>query len=367
MGTVNKGLAEQLVSCDIHERYNDAMRDILPSLETWRRQGEQIAIATVIDTWGSAPRQVGSKMAITLGGRVAGSVSAGCVEGAVIEEALAVIRSGLPRLLSYGVSDEAAFDVGLACGGTIKIFVEPLAAYQGTFDLIKAHLGTREPLAVVGILDGLPEHINHKLVVFADGRLGGDLSLPDQLAEVAKAAADILPGEIGSVVDIAGVSFFVDVYPPVPRLIIVGAVHIAEFLVPMASLAGFDIAIVDPRAAFATSERFPDVEIVKEWPDKALASMRLDSASYVVVLTHDPKLDDPALCVALPGEARYVGALGSNRTNQLRLERLVKAGLTQAQLARLHAPIGLPIDGRGPAEIAISIMAEIVKVRHKGD
>lgn len=351
----------------ISERYNSAMRDIVSTLEIWRQQGEQIAIATVIDTWGSAPRPVGSKMAVTLDGRVAGSVSAGCVEGVVIEEASAVIRSGLPRLLSYGVSDQAAFDVGLACGGTIKVFVEPFTAYQGIIDLIKAKLEARELLAVVNVLDGPPEHINRKLLFFADGRLEGDLSLPDRLTEITNAAADKLPGEVGGMVSIGELSLFVDVYPRLPRLIIVGAVHIAEFLIPMARLAGFDITIVDPRTAFATSERFPDVEIVKAWPDQALASMRLDSASYVVVLTHDPKLDDPALRIALTGDARYVGALGSRRTDQLRRERLLAAGLSVTQLARLHTPIGLSIGSRGPAEIAISILAEIIQARNKDD
>jgi len=351
----------------IDERYNGAMREILPSLDTWRQQSEQIAIATVIDTWGSAPRPVGSKMAVTLSGRVAGSVSAGCVEGAVIEEASAVLRSGLPRLLSYGVSDESAFDFGLACGGIIKVFVEPLAAYQEIIDQIKAQLETREPMAVVTVLDGPPEHLNRKLLVFADGRFKGDLTVTDHLAEIAQAAADKLPGAIGSMLDIGGLSLFLDVYSPIPRLVIVGAVHIAEFLVPVARLAGFDVTLVDPRAAFATSERFPNIAIIKDWPDRALASLHLDSASYVAVLTHDPKLDDPALRIALAGDAHYIGALGSQRTDQLRRERLLAAGLSEAQLSRLHSPIGLPIGGRGPAEIAISIMAEIVQARHEGD
>jgi xanthine dehydrogenase accessory factor len=166
-------------------------------------------------------------------------------------------------------------------------------------------------------------------------------------------------------VDIGELSLFVDVYPLLPRLIIVGAVHIAEFLVPMARLAGWDVIIVDPRAAFATPKRFPDVEIVHAWPDQALASIHLDSASYVAVLTHDPKLDDPALRIALTSRAQYVGALGSRHTDQLRRERLMETGLSEAQLARLHAPIGLPLGGRGPAEIAVSILAEIVKARHE--
>jgi xanthine dehydrogenase accessory factor len=166
-------------------------------------------------------------------------------------------------------------------------------------------------------------------------------------------------------VNVGDLSLFIDVYPPLPRLIIVGAVHIAEFLIPMARLVGLDIVIVDPRAAFATAKRFPDVEIIHAWPGQALASMQLDHASYVAVLTHDPKLDDPALHISLASKARYVGALGSRRTNQLRRKRLLEAGLSETQLARLHTPIGLPLGGRGPAEIAVSILAEIVKVRNE--
>lgn len=343
------------------------MDDILSSLELWLQRDEQIAVATVVDTWGSAPRPIGSKMATTLSGRISGSVSAGCVENAVLEESKAVIKSGKPRLLSFGVADDQAFEVGLACGGTIKVFVEPFEALRGTYDAIKRHIAAREPMAVVSVVEGPDEWINRKLIVLTGGHSEGDLVLPSVLHNRAVALAlERLAQGVGGVGTLdEGVTLFVDVYPPVPRLIIVGAVHIADPLVTMANLAGFDTIIVDPRGAFNTRERFPHATmLIKEWPRKALAAMSLDRWAYVVVLTHDPKLDDPALQAALTSDARYVGALGSRRTNALRMERLRQAGLSEDQLARLHAPVGLDLGGRTPAEIALSIMAEIVRVKN---
>jgi xanthine dehydrogenase accessory factor len=343
------------------------MRDVLASVEAWRARGEQIAIATVIDTWGSAPRQVGAKMALTQSGGLAGSVSAGCVESAVIDEGLAVLESGLPRVLSYGVADEDAFEVGLACGGNIRLFVEPFSALDSVYGALVRNLDVRQPMAVISVLAGAPERVNRKLIVQMDGSVTGDLALPpDLLALAIQAAQELLAQGRGGMLDLAdGTALFLDVYPPVPRLIIVGAVHTADALVSMANLAGFDTIVIDPRAAFATRERFPHAtEIVREWPDRALAAIPLDMSAYVAVLTHDPKLDDPALMAALRSQARYVGALGSRRTNRLRVERLKKAGFTDEELSRLHAPIGLHLGGRSPEEIAVSIIAEIVRVKN---
>ncbi len=341
------------------------MRDILPTLETWRQQGEQIALATVIETWGSAPRQVGAKLAVTLGGGIAGSVSAGCVENAVIEEALACIRSGQPRLLTFGVSRDTALSVGLTCGGTITVFVEPFTAYEGIYASLKARLDAREPLGVIGVLEGPPEILNRKLLVCADGHTEGDLELPSLRTPMIQAVLDRLPGQPGGLIEPGGLQLFVDIIPRLPRLVIVGAVHIAEFLVPMATLAGFEITLVDPRSAFATPERFPRVAAInKHWPDEALTSLKLDDDSYVVVLAHDAKLDDPALRVALASPARYVGVLGSRRALQDRLIRLREAGLSESQLTRLHAPIGLDLHGRSTVDIAISILAELIQVKN---
>jgi xanthine dehydrogenase accessory factor len=341
------------------------MRDILPDLERWRQQGERIAIATVVETWGSSPRQVGAKLAVTQSGGIAGSVSAGCVENAVIEAALASIRSGQPRLLTFGVSKETALEAGLTCGGTIKIFVEPFTAYAGLYDQIKAKVDAREPLGVISVLEGTPESLNCKLAVFADGHTEGGLELPGRQEQLAQSVLERLPSRPGGMIEVDGLKLFVDIFPRMPRLIIVGAVHIAEFLVPMATMAEFEITLVDPRSAFATPERFPTVAaIIKRWPDEALEALKLDEATYVAILSHDPKLDDPALRVALASEARYVGVLGSRRSNQQRLERLRESGLSESQLARLHAPIGLPLGNRSTVDIAISILAELVQVRN---
>lgn len=341
------------------------MRDILPILEAWKSQGERIAVATVIETWGSSPRPVGSKLAVTASGLIEGSVSAGCVEAAVIQEAQAVLESGVPRLLSYGVSTGRALEVGLACGGTLKAFVEPFTAFAGVFDQVKARLEAREPVALVGVLEGPRELLNRKLAVFADGSTAGDLVLPGLSGEVTGRVGALLAGEAGGTIELAGLRLFVDVVPRVPRLVVVGAVHIAEFLVPMAALAGYETVVVDPRAAFATRERFPNASaIVRRWPDEALAALDLDEASFVVVLTHDPKLDDPALGAALPSRARYAGVLGSRRSVEQRKDRLRELGLTEDQLSRLRAPIGLPLGGRSAVEIAVSILAEIIQARN---
>jgi xanthine dehydrogenase accessory factor len=341
------------------------MRDILSTLETWRSHGEQIAIGTVIETWGSAPRQVGAKLAVTLNGGIAGSVSAGCVENAVIEAAQISIRSGIPRLLTFGVSKQSALDVGLTCGGTIRVFVEPFTAYSCVYDHMKKSLDERAPIAVISVLDGPAELLNHKLAVFENGHTEGDLDLGDQLQSVVGQSLERLPNQSGGVIEAAGLTLFADILPRMPRLIIVGAVHIAEFLVPMTTLAEFEIILVDPRTAFATSDRFPSVKtILTQWPDEALKALNLDEDSYVVVITHDQKIDDPALRVALASKARYVGALGSRRSNQQRLERLSEAGVPAHQLDRLRAPIGLPLGNRSTVDIAVSILAELVQVRN---
>lgn len=343
------------------------MKDVLERLETWRRGNEEIAVATVVETWGSAPRQAGAKMTTTRSGGLAGSVSGGCVEGAVIEESKAVMESGEPRLLTFGVADDTAWEVGLACGGTIRVFVEPFSAWHGVYDSMKEHLAARDAMAVVSVLEGLPDQLHRKLIILPDGTTEGDLDVStEQEFVVSEALALLETGKAGTLEPADGTSLFVEVYPPVQRLIIVGAVDIANSLVTAADLLGFDTFIVDPRRTFSTRERFPNVtELIQEWPQNALPNMALNGSAYIVVLTHDPKLDDPALQVALTSDARYVGALGSKRTAAKRAERLREAGISEEQLARLHAPIGLPLGGRSPSEIAMSIMAEIVQVKNR--
>jgi xanthine dehydrogenase accessory factor len=343
------------------------MRDVIEKVEAWRAAGEPVAIATVVGTWGSSPRPPGAKLALTSAGAIAGSVSAGCVEAEVIDECGRALRDGRPRLLRYGVSDDAAIAVGLACGGDITILAEPLAAWASVYAPVKAALDAREPFAVVSVLRGAGDLLNRKLFVARDGAVAGDLG-PSPVRDAAAAGARrLLDAGMAGTFELEGNLLFADVTLPSPRLVVVGAVHIAQALVPMAGLAGFDTVVVDPRSAFLTRERFPDAgRIVKEWPAEALAVLRLDAASYVAVLTHDPKLDDPALQAALASPAAYVGALGSRRTHEQRLARLRAAGVAEAQLTRVHGPIGLPLGGRSPGEIAVSILAQVVQTKARG-
>jgi xanthine dehydrogenase accessory factor len=336
---------------------NTGDRSVIPSALGWLEEGRRVALATVIQTWGSAPRPVGSQLAIDGGGNFLGSVSGGCVEGEVIAEAEEVLLSKKPKTLEFGVEDGTAWKAGLACGGTIRIFVEPLdgGSREGTRVLgqLRGDIGARRKAALVTELATGNRRLAH-----APGDLGDDLA--PALAEAFRQDRSIaLPGSSGEI--------FINVFAPTTRLVIVGAVHVAQALVPMARALGYDVLIVDPRAAFATQERFGDVRIEHDWPDEALAADGLDAATAVVALSHDPKLDDAALISALRSDAFYVGALGSRKTHAGRVERLKQAGIAEADIARIHAPIGLDIGAQGAAEIALSIIAEITAVaRGKG-
>ncbi|MDH3472737.1 MAG: XdhC family protein [Rhodospirillales bacterium] len=332
--------------------------DVLGQAARWRDERRRVALATVVATWGSSPRPVGSQLAVDDRNNMLGSVSGGCIEGAVAQEAATVMRTGEPQLLEYGVSDEQAWELGLACGGTVKVFVERLGGAPGMrralLDRLLQRLAQKRPVALVTDL------ATGRQSLIGDDRPEGELELDgERLAAAAGAmAADrsgVLPGEDG---------LFVQVFNPPPRMIVIGAVHIAQALVPMAELAGYEVVVVDPRGAWATEERFPGVTVTKDWPDEALARLDLDRRTAVVALTHDPKLDDPALTVALGSEAFYVGALGSRRTHARRLERLREGGLSEADLARIHGPIGLALGARSPAEIAVSILAQVTQVLH---
>jgi len=303
----------------------------------WYREGVGAALATVVQTWGSAPRRVGAQLVIGGGGRIEGSVSGGCVEGAVIVEALEAIESGEHRMLEFGVSDEDAFAVGLACGGTIQVLVEPVgtALPEGLLaELVEAR-ASRIPVAYeIDLVNGTRRLLHD--------------SYPDRMRLDRSGFEDD--------------ELFIAVHNPPLRLIVVGAVHIAQALVPMARIAGYDPTIIDPREAFATSDRFPGETILLDWPDEAVEALGLDARTALVLLTHDPKLDDPALHAALRANVFYIGALGSGRTHAKRVTRLEGAGFTGDEIARIHGPIGLDIGAAGPAEIAVSILGEMTAV-----
>ena len=307
----------------------------------WHRAGRGAALATVVETWGSAPRRTGSQLVISGDGAIEGSVSGGCVEGAVIVEAMEALNDGKPRLLSFGVSDGDAFAVGLACGGTIRVLVEPVgtALPEAVLAELVAAREARQAVAYVTDLESGGPHLSRAHV----HRLRMDRSGVEEDGRT-----------------------FVAVHNPPLRLLVVGAVHIAQGLVGMAQSCGYDPVIIDPRETFASPERFPGCEVMHDWPDDAVTGLGLDPRTALVLLTHDPKLDDPAIEAALRSGVFYIGALGSTRTHAKRLERLTERGFSPQDLERIHGPIGLDIGAANPAEIAVSIMAEMTQVLRKG-
>ncbi|MCX7646306.1 MAG: XdhC family protein [Rhodobacteraceae bacterium] len=317
--------------------------DIPETALDWHRSGRGAALATVVETWGSAPRRVGSQLVVSAAGEIQGSVSGGCVEGAVVAEAVEALADGRPRLLSFGVSDDEAFAVGLACGGTIRVLVEPVGGSlpEALLAALVEARAARRPVAYV---------VNPET---GQGRLAG----PDDAALRARFRADASGMEGAE---------FVAIHNPPLRLVVVGAVHIAQPLLQIARLAGYDPFLIDPREAFGSAARFPGERISHDWPDEAMAAHGLDARTAVVTLTHDPKLDDPAIRAALGSEAFYLGCLGSTRTHARRVARLREAGHSEAEIARIHAPVGLDIGAATPAEIAVAIMAEITQVLRRG-
>lgn len=327
--------------------------DLMQQISNWRAAGKSVALATVVRTWGSSPRQQGSHLAVEEGGAFLGSVSGGCIEGAVITEAQAVIADGRPRLLEFGVTDAMAWEVGLSCGGRIGVYVERIAP-DGWFDQLLTARADKRPVAMVTRLaDG------EQTLVFQDEAAGG---LPLTAAQFDEARKMLRADRSGAIESGDG-TLFARAYVTAPRLMIIGAVHIAQALAPMAAMAGFDVSVIDPRRAFATPARLPGASISTAWPDKALEQAGIDAQTAVVTLSHDPKLDDPALIVALRSKAFYIGALGSTRTHAKRAERFAELGLGES-LGRIRAPIGLDLGGRAPAEIAVSILAQIIQARY---
>ena len=312
----------------------------------WFRDGRGAALATVIATWGSAPRPVGSQLAVSSRSEIEGSVSGGCVEGAVVAESLEAIVDGKCRILDYGVSNEEAFSVGLACGGNIRILVEPVGVGAGPApDLIASICDARRARRAIACVTNLASW-ERRLLAPHDG---------DRDRSVF---------ERGSTTD--GKDFVLVHNPPL-RMIVVGGVHIAQPLLVMARLAGFATTLVDPRDSFASASRFPGETIIRDWPDDALLAHGLDARTAVVTLTHDPKLDDPAIRTALASDVFYLGCLGSRATHAKRVARLEEAGVSLAMIERIHAPVGLEIGAASPAEIAVAIMAEIIlRLRGRG-
>jgi xanthine dehydrogenase accessory factor len=306
--------------------------DILTPLSIWLKDKRKIALATVISTWGSSPRPVGGQMAIDQNGEIIGSVSGGCIEAAVITEGIKSLSDGKTRVKDYGISNDMAWEVGLACGGELKVLIQPLQIEDKIIFSIVESIRKREVIKL---------KINTK-----SGLRTIDKSISQQSSSFNQLMNE-----------------FIHIIDPKPRLFIIGAVHIAQELVKLATIADFEITLIDPRNHFATKKRFPNCQIINDWPDIALSKFKFDKATHLVTLTHDPKIDDPALIYSLKKNIGYVGSLGSKKTHQKRCERLSLLGFNQNDLNKIHGPIGLDIKAKNPAEIAISILGEIIQFR----
>jgi xanthine dehydrogenase accessory factor len=344
------------------------MRELLNDLDRLGAGGTPVGRAVVTSVWGSAPQAEGATMLATADRLMAGSVCGGCVEGAVVEEIVAAIGRGTPKTISFGVSDETAGAVGLACGGTIGILVEPVIRPE-----LVALLKSRRGGVLVTLLEGVGAGA---AVLFSDDgaepevlRTAGMDEVTGLIELLRPLADEAMRRESSRTADIntpAGATkLFLEVLPRPPRLVIFGAAHIAVELVPLARRLGFETVVADARQAFLTPDRFPEADrLILGWPEQALAQIGLDRATYLCLLTHDPKFDEPALRVALRSEAAYIGAIGSRKTQAARRERLLAEGFLLEDVARIHGPIGLPLGGRRPAETALAILAEMVGARY---
>ncbi|GAA3207392.1 XdhC family protein [Actinocorallia longicatena] len=343
------------------------MRDILPSLQDWAAAGDGFAVGTVVGTWGSAPRRPGASMAVRADGEAVGSVSGGCVEGAVYEECVEAIATGRPRLLRYGVSDDEAFAVGLTCGGILDVFVRPVTGELRTaVSRVAAAVRERTAVCVATVVAGPGAG---RQVIVTPGEVLGGLG-DDRLTEaVALDARGLLARGMSAALGIGphgerrrdDLTVFVESFAPPPRLIVFGAIDFASAVARIGKFLGYHVVVCDARPVFATATRFPEAdEIVVDWPHRYLERAEVDSSTSLCVLTHDPKFDIPLLTAALETPAAYVGAMGSRRTHEDRLRRLREAGVPPASLARLRSPIGLDLGARTPEETAVSIAAELI-------
>lgn len=358
------------------------MKDLLPVIDAWDAEGLDVARAVVVRTFGSAPLREGATMLLAADGRIAGSVSGGCVEGAAVEHMAEARRADRQRVVRFGISDERAWSVGLACGGVIDVLVQPripIAVQAAARAVWTAGVADRSagsavvttlPAGSPGAAPGSSElgpwgPVEAPLVVTQDGRLNGSLGSPSADAALVSAALGALGRGASQAIELAGAQRFIEVFPVRPRLVIVGGVPIAMTLVRLARELGYQTVVVDGRAAFISRERFPDVDrLALGWLDELADEVGLGPADAVVVLSHDPKFDEPAIREALQRGCRYVGAIGSRRTQRARRGRLREQGVDEADLARLRGPIGLDLGGREPGEVALAIMAEIVATRH---
>jgi len=356
------------------------VRDLLATIDAWTAEGVDAGRAVVIRTFGSAPRPEGSVLLLSSDGRIAGSVSGGCVESAAAEEIERARQTGRSRVIRYGISDEQAWDVGLACGGTIDVLIEPRIS-PAALEAARTAAGRRGAgRAVVTPLpaDAPPaELVEHRpgdgatpaatIQIDADGRIDGSLGDPALDGALAAAASEAIRRGASRTLELGGRQAFVEAFSARPRIVVVGGTEIARALVALARPLGYETVVVDGRAAFVTAERFPDADRrIAGWLDEAAVELGLGPEDSVAIVSHDPKLDEPAIAEALRHGAGYVGAIGSRNTQAQRRERLRESGIPETDLVRLRGPIGLDLGGREPGEIALAILAEIVASRYGG-
>jgi len=340
------------------------VRELLQTLDAWKADGVEAGRAVVVRTFGSSPRPEGSVFLLARDGRIAGSVSGGCVEAAVAEEIERAWQTGQARVIRYGISDEQAWSVGLACGATIDVLVEPRVPDAA----IRAARTTAAGGRGVAVATPLPAHREppeEPILIDADAGLTGSLGDPALDRALASAAAGSIRAGASATLELGGREVFVETFGPRPRLVVVGGTEVARALVSLARRLGYETVVVDGRAAFVTPERFPDADrLVVGWPDEVAEALGIGPEDAVAILSHDPKFDEPGVLMAIRRGARYVGAIGSRKTQAARREALRAAGVSETDLARLHGPVGLDLGGQEPAEIALAILAEIVATRH---
>lgn len=335
------------------------MREVAAELEQWLATGEPVAIATVVRITGSAPRPVGATLIARAGDKIAGSVSNGCVESAVYEEAMAVLKDGRARVVNYGISDEFAFTVGLSCGGSIDVLIEPVGAlHRAAVEAVRSE----RPAVLVRVV-APAERAGTVAVLTEDRAEGWSPELAELKVNALGALSEGRSRAISARLGETDATVFLEAFAMPPLLVIVGATHVGQALARLANAVGYRVVVADPRTALANPERFPDVEILSGWPNEALGKLRFGPTSAIAVLAHDDKFDHPALLAALGSSAGYVGAIGSRTTNEKRVAWLRAQGVTDLDIARVHAPIGLDIGASSAPEIALAILAEIVAVR----
>ena len=339
------------------------MKDLFQNIENFSKKEKPFAIATVIQTWGSAPRPIGSAMIVSEDLEMAGSVSGGCVEGAILRQVTDVLKTNKPKRIAFGVTDEEAWAVGLSCGGQIEVFIEPFLAQndpQMWAILRGCLLENKGTVLLTKLNDEASEH----LLVMPNGEVLGGNTDDFLINNALRAYSERKTQNVESV---DGTSWFLQIFAPKAKLVIIGAAHITVDLVHLAHYFGFETIVIDPRGIFAEKTLFltqPD-QVHIDWPAEVLPDLTLDAYTFAVLLTHDPKIDDQALHILLKSDVAYIGALGSRKTHEKRVKRLKEAGFSEEEIAKIHAPIGVNIAAKSAREIALSIVAELIKIKNQ--